>query len=108
MTFRSIRGAATAAPFFIFFAFLAMGSEPARANGFFDQFIDTEDGWFDGSDWFIENAYGFLPVPIFITEPAVGEGIGLAGVFIHADEDQPLRDESAISRARALARSRAR
>jgi hypothetical protein len=67
---------------------------PARAAGFFDQFIDTEDGWFDGSDWFIENAYGFLPVPIIITEPAVGEGIGLAGVFIHADKDAPLRDES--------------
>ena len=95
MPHASTKGAVTTAPFLCFvFAVLAVGASPASANGFFNQFIDSEDGWFDGSDWFIENAYGFLPVPIFITEPAVGEGIGLAGVFIHADKDEPLRDES--------------
>ena len=27
--------------------------------------------------------YGILPVPIFITEPAIGNGFGLAGVYFH-------------------------
>ncbi len=47
------------------------------AASFFDQFKDPEDGWFDGSDWVLNNAVGFMPVPIIITEPAVGEGLGM-------------------------------
>jgi len=56
------------------------------AASFFDQFKDPEDGWFDGSDWVLNNAVGFMPVPIIITEPAVGEGLGLALVFFHPPE----------------------
>lgn len=48
----------------------------------FDQFRD-EDGWIDASDWVLDNAVGFLPVPIIITEPAVGEGLGVVGAFFH-------------------------
>jgi hypothetical protein len=48
----------------------------------FDQFID-EDGWFDSSDWVLDNTIGFMPVPIVITEPAIGEGLGLVAAFFH-------------------------
>ena len=48
----------------------------------FDQFRD-EDGWFDVSNWVLDNAIGFLPVPIVITEPAIGEGLGMAAAFFH-------------------------
>ena len=45
------------------------------------RFIDPEDGQFDLS-WFLENPRGFLPIPIVITEPAVGYGGGVAGMFL--------------------------
>ena len=48
--------------------------EPSR-------FRDPEDGQFDVSS-FLEKPRGFLPVPIVITEPAVGYGGGLAGMFL--------------------------
>lgn len=45
------------------------------------RFIDPEDGQFDLS-YFLANPRGFLPVPIVITEPAVGYGGGAAGMFL--------------------------
>lgn len=43
---------------------------------------DSLDGAFDVSDYII-NANGFVPVPVFITEPALGGfGFGLVPVFI--------------------------
>ncbi|OEF88403.1 hypothetical protein [Vibrio splendidus] len=39
-------------------------------------FIDEIDGQLDMGEYLAENAYGFLPVPILITEPAVGYGGG--------------------------------
>ena len=44
------------------------------------RFVDPEDGALDLS-YFLENPRGFLPVPIIITEPAVGYGGGGAGLF---------------------------
>ena len=64
----------------------------AEKNGFFAQFKDPEDGKFDMSAWLLENIIGFLPVPIIITEPAVDNGLGMAGVFFHqpkADQMKP-------------------
>jgi hypothetical protein len=64
----------------------------AEKPGFFDQFKDPEDGMFDMSAWLLENIVGFLPVPIIITEPALDNGLGLAGVFFHepkADQMKP-------------------
>ena len=69
-----------------FLLLLAALAAPAQAGSFFDQFKDT-DGWFDASDWVLENAVGFMPVPIIITEPAVGEGLGLAALFFHPPKD---------------------
>ena len=45
------------------------------------RFADPEDGRFDVSN-FLDTAYGFLPVVVPITEPAVGYGAGMALVFI--------------------------
>ncbi|MCP3688087.1 MAG: BamA/TamA family outer membrane protein [Gammaproteobacteria bacterium] len=52
------------------------------------QFFDILDGQFDASQYLSENAYGFLPVPIIITDPAVDGGLGLAGLFFHESEEE--------------------
>jgi hypothetical protein len=44
--------------------------------------IDPQDGKLDASDY-LASAKGFLPVPIIITEPAVGFGLGLAIAYFH-------------------------
>ncbi|CAI0982718.1 Outer membrane protein/protective antigen OMA87 [Serratia grimesii] len=46
-------------------------------------FIDADDGMLDMGDYLSDNRYGFLPVPMVITEPAVGYGAGLFGLFLH-------------------------
>ena len=45
------------------------------------RFFDPDDGQFDLS-YFLENPRGFLPIPIVVTEPAVGYGGGAAGMFL--------------------------
>lgn len=50
------------------------------------QFIDSFDGKFDMSQYLSDNAFGFLPVPIIISEPAVDYGLGMAGLFFHEDD----------------------
>ncbi|MBY6185689.1 BamA/TamA family outer membrane protein [Marinobacter hydrocarbonoclasticus] len=69
----------------------------ANANAAID-FFDPVDQRFDMGNYLAENAYGFLPVPTIITEPAVGYGFGLAGVFLHESEA-----EKAQRKAEALA-----
>lgn len=43
-------------------------------------FTDPEDGKLDASEWLLDRR-GFLPVPIIVTEPAVGYGAGAALLF---------------------------
>ena len=45
-----------------------------------DPFRDPQDGAFDASEFLLDRK-GFLPVPIVITEPAVGYGAGAALLF---------------------------
>jgi hypothetical protein len=52
--------------------------EPSR-------FRDPDDGQFDVSS-FLEKPRGFLPIPVVITEPAVGYGGGLVGMFLRPRE----------------------
>ena len=54
----------------------------AHAASMMDDFTDPEDGMFDVSHWLAEKK-GFFPVPIIITEPAIGYGLGAALVFLH-------------------------
>ncbi|HGY9588894.1 TPA: BamA/TamA family outer membrane protein [Vibrio harveyi] len=65
------------------FSFL-LASPMAQAINFFDPI----DGQLDMGEYLAENAYGFLPVPIVITEPAVGYGLGFTGVFLHESDEQ--------------------
>ncbi|MEZ8987822.1 BamA/TamA family outer membrane protein [Vibrio breoganii] len=51
-------------------------------------FTDPVDGMFDMGEYLAENAYGFLPIPVIITEPAVGYGFGVIGMFLHETEEQ--------------------
>jgi hypothetical protein len=45
------------------------------------RFRDPDDGQFDVST-FLATPRAFLPVPVIITEPAIGYGGGLVGMFI--------------------------
>ena len=67
----------------------------AQAEEFTAAFRDPEDGAIDASEWLLDRR-GFLPVPVIITEPAVGYGGGVALLFFqesmrdaasHASED---------------------
>jgi len=60
-------------------------SPVASAEGFWSQFIDPDDGRFDASRFLADNAYGFLPVPIIITDPAVDGGLGAVGAYTGND-----------------------
>lgn len=51
----------------------------ARAN-WMDSFRDKEDGRLDLSDWLLDHK-GVLPVPLVITEPALGMGGGVMALF---------------------------
>lgn len=58
---------------------LAQQTEPAS------KFVSAEDGWFDVSS-FLDEKFGFLPMAMPITEPAVGYGLGGGLVFL----DKPI------------------
>ncbi|MGJ7505885.1 hypothetical protein [Variovorax sp. GT1P44] len=59
--------------------------DPARKG--LARFFDPEDGQLDLSS-FLEDPRGFLPIPIIVTEPAIGYGGGAAGMFL-----RPRREE---------------
>src|SRR5436190_4006176 len=64
-------------------------SPAAEQKGFRALTTDDEDGRFDVSELiFSRAALRFLPVPIVITEPAVGYGGGLGAVFFHQLPDR--------------------
>ena len=67
---------------FLFSLSLAMVPNACLGNWLSDTFIDPADGHLDMSKWLLEQD-GFMPVPILITEPAIGYGGGLALVYFH-------------------------
>ena len=61
-------------------------------KGSTSKFRDPDDGKFDISQVLLDSLVGFMPIPIIITEPAVDNGLGIAGAFFHkakADQMQP-------------------
>lgn len=76
----------------IFFALLVSASLPASALP--DVFFDEEDGRFDLSNYLLRHR-GVLPVPIVITEPAVGYGAGIAAAYF----SQSFEERANASRA---------
>jgi hypothetical protein len=71
---------------------LLVCSSGVQASWFTDNFIDPEDGMLDASDY-LASAHGFFPVPIIITEPAVGFGLGAAVAYFHPEREK--RDSDA-------------
>ena len=74
-----------------------------NVNASSNQFIDQLDGMFDASEYLSENAYGFLPVPIVITDPAVDGGFGLMGLFFHETDDEKVQRLSMMKKAEVAA-----
>ena len=74
-------------------------------GSFWEAFVDPQDGYLDLSDWLMEKQ-GFLPVPILITEPAVGYGGGLAAAYLHRPNDpnsgRANADEGSITTERSV------
>ena len=77
--------------FFISLCFLTLLHSAEESNvteetGFFDidksLFVSEDDGKFDISAY-LSTKYGFMPMPIIVTEPAVGYGAGLNLMFLH-------------------------
>jgi hypothetical protein len=64
----------------LLFLFLAASQAFAQSNDKRGLFTDPEDGALDASEWLLDRK-GFLPVPILITEPAIGYGGGAALLF---------------------------
>lgn len=62
-------------------ALLSLLGAAAPAWAMPEAITDQQDGKLDLSDWLIERK-GFLPIPIIITEPAVGNGGGVALMFL--------------------------
>ena len=50
------------------------------------RFLDPDEGQLDVSSM-LEHAYGFLPVPLIVTEPAVGYGGGAAAMFVRPRQE---------------------
>jgi hypothetical protein len=76
--------------FFLFWIFNSVHT--VHAASFFEQFIDPHDNKFDASNWIL-NKKGFLPVPIIITEPAVGYGAGAALLFFHPKKNELYQEQ---------------
>jgi hypothetical protein len=73
----------------------------SQASWFTENMIDPDDGQMDMSNY-LASAKGFLPVPIIITEPAVGFGLGAAIAYFHKpkeldEEEHPHRGPPSIS-----------
>jgi hypothetical protein len=59
---------------------------PDAARPRWPQLRDPDDGQIDLSD-FLAHPRAFLPVPLVVTEPAVGYGGGVAGLFLRPREE---------------------
>ena len=68
--------------FVLLWLYMLLATFNASAASMMDGFTDPEDGMFDISHWLAEKK-GFFPIPLIITEPAVGVGVGAALVFFH-------------------------
>jgi len=65
----------------------ALASEQVSGAEWREVFTDPTDQRLDASRWLLERK-GFLPVPLIITEPAVGYGGGAALLFFHRNPQQ--------------------
>ncbi|WP_158224610.1 BamA/TamA family outer membrane protein [Agaribacterium haliotis] len=85
----------------VVFLLLALASTGNRAYA--SQFFDPLDGKLDFSTFLSQNAYGFLPVPIIITDPSVDGGLGMAGLFFNESEENKNKRLQAMKNAQSNA-----
>jgi hypothetical protein len=81
-------------------------TSPVFAESFWDGFKDPKDGKLDFSGWSEKEEQtegGFLPVPIIISEPALG-GLGLGAALVHMREKGPYKNAETISDKKAKQR----
>jgi hypothetical protein len=57
------------------------GAPPTAPRTGRQRFVDPDDGQLDVSD-FLAHPRAFLPIPVIVTEPAVGYGGGAVGLFL--------------------------
>src|SRR5204862_5192757 len=87
-------------------ALLALGCQ-AAAQDKGALFTDPQDGALDASEWLLDRK-GFLPVPVVITEPAVGYGAGAALLFFRESiREAVVRGKESTSTSSAPAASSA-
>ncbi|MEZ8742378.1 BamA/TamA family outer membrane protein [Photobacterium swingsii] len=72
-----------------------LGASTVATAGF-DEFIDPLDGRLDASQWILNNAHGFMPVPLMVTDPSVGVGGGAALLFFHETDEQKAKRQADI------------
>lgn len=76
--------------------FTTLFTSGASAENFLSQFTDPVDGRLDASTFLAENAFGFLPVPIVITDPAFDGGLGVIGLVFHESKEQVEKRKQAM------------
>ncbi|HVK50928.1 MAG TPA: BamA/TamA family outer membrane protein [Pseudoxanthomonas sp.] len=74
---------------------------PDKPSGLSSLLHDPQDHKLDMSRWLLEHK-GFLPVPIIISDPAVGYGGGVALAFFHKPEGQALTRKTADGRQQLI------
>ena len=78
-------------------AVLAMVASTAAQAGLFDRFADSTDGSFDLSDYLLRHR-GVLPIPIVITEPAIGYGGGVALAYFSQSFEQRAEESKRLGK----------
>src|SRR5512143_2797517 len=79
-------------------AALALAVVPAAQAASFDRFRDAEDGQLDLSDYLLRHR-GVLPVPIVVTEPAVGYGGGVALAYFSQSFEERAEESRRLGEA---------
>ncbi|MDQ9093190.1 BamA/TamA family outer membrane protein [Pseudoalteromonas haloplanktis] len=63
-------------------------SPVSDANSYEDYVIEPANEQLDNSKQMADKPITFLPLPVFITEPAVGPGLGVVGLYFHGNKKQ--------------------
>ena len=69
-------------------------TSPVYAKSFWDRFKDPKDGKFDVSGWSEEEEAitgGFLPIPVIVSEPAIG-GLALGAGLLYIREESSIKN----------------
>ncbi|RDV28193.1 glyceraldehyde-3-phosphate dehydrogenase [Alteromonas aestuariivivens] len=58
--------------------------------------LEPQDANLDMGQHLGQSGGGFVPIPQVISEPAVGYGLGVIGVYFHGDSQQPAAEEESL------------